>query len=158
MERKLLAIYLNDHLAGAVVGVELAKRCARNNEGTPLGDFLERLRTEVDEDRQSLEDLMATLDVAKSPLKASGAWLAEKVGRLKLNGQVTGYSDLSRLEELEGLALGVEGKLSLWRSLEQVMDRYPEIPSNELARLKDRAERQRDELERFRREAASTAL
>ena len=31
MDRKLLAIYLNDHLAGSVVGANLAKRIAREN-------------------------------------------------------------------------------------------------------------------------------
>ena len=38
------------------------------------------------------------------------AWSAEKFGRLKLNGQLSGYSPLSRLEELEILALVAEGK------------------------------------------------
>ena len=36
-----LDIYLNDHFAGATVGLELARRAARENAGTSLGDFLE---------------------------------------------------------------------------------------------------------------------
>ena len=36
-------------------------------------------------------------------------WVAEKAGRLKLNGSLLTYSPLSRLVELEGLSLGVEG-------------------------------------------------
>ena len=40
MHRRLLAIYLNDHLAGATVGVELTLRAARENNGSELGDFL----------------------------------------------------------------------------------------------------------------------
>ena len=39
-----------------------------------------------------------------------GAWTAEELERLKLNGQLAGYSPLSRLVELEGLAVGIEGK------------------------------------------------
>ena len=31
-----LAIYLNDHLAGSTVGLELAKRAAGANEETPM--------------------------------------------------------------------------------------------------------------------------
>lgn len=38
--RRLLQIYLNDHLAGAVGGAELARRCLRSNRGTPLGALL----------------------------------------------------------------------------------------------------------------------
>ena len=40
---RLLAIYLNDHWAGATGGLELAKRTAGANEGTEYGPPLERL-------------------------------------------------------------------------------------------------------------------
>ena len=36
-----------------------------------------------------------------SRAKDGAAWVAEKLGRLKTNGQLTGYSPLSRLVELE---------------------------------------------------------
>ena len=155
---KLLSIYMNDHLAGSIAGSELAKRAARNNEGTPYGPFLERLQQEVAEDRETLERIMDDLGIKRSAVKGAGAWLAEKAGRLKLNGQLTGYSDLSRVEELEGLSLGVEGKLSLWRALQQVRDEYPPLESAELERLIERAEMQRKELEDHRREAVKTAF
>ena len=35
MSKKLLSIYLNDHLAGATGGLELARRARGANEGTP---------------------------------------------------------------------------------------------------------------------------
>jgi hypothetical protein len=35
LDHKLLSIYLNDHLAGSTSGIELAKRSAANNRGTP---------------------------------------------------------------------------------------------------------------------------
>jgi hypothetical protein len=158
MSDKLLSIYMNDHLAGAIAGGELAKRAAGNNEGTPLGTFLARLQEEINEDRAALESIMDDLDIKKSAVKGAGAWLFEKAGRLKLNGQLTGYSDLSRVVELEGLSLGVEGKLSLWRSLHRVHDRYPALRLVDLEKLIERAERQRGELEGFRREAADTAF
>ena len=44
-------------------------------------------------------------------------WTGEKLGRLKLNGQLLGYSPLSRLIELEGLMLGIAGKLAMWIAL-----------------------------------------
>lgn len=34
-----LAIYLNDHLAGATAGLELARRARGRNAGTPLGEL-----------------------------------------------------------------------------------------------------------------------
>ena len=41
---------------------------------------------------------------AATSSKNAGAWALEKVGRLKLNGELTSYSPLSRVVELEGLA------------------------------------------------------
>jgi len=63
----------------------------------------------------------------KNPAKLAAAWLAENVGRLKLNGQFLQYSDLSRLLELEGLGLGIHGKMDLWRGLIAVRDAYPPL-------------------------------
>jgi hypothetical protein len=157
-EERFLGIYLNDHLAGAIAGLELAKRAARNNEGTPLGAFLDRLTTHIDEDRGALEALMSDLGVKKDLLKDAAAWMAEKVGRLKLNGRLVGYSDLSRLVELEGLSLGVEGKLAMWRNLSRVRQRYPALEDSDIDELIQRAEAQRRELEEARQEAAVTAL
>lgn len=157
-EERFLGIYLNDHLAGAIAGSELAKRAARNNEGTPLGAFLDRLTTDIDDDRRALETLMSDLGVKKDLLKDAAAWMAEKVGRLKLNGRVVGYSDLSRLVELEGLSLGVEGKLAMWRNLSRVRQRYPVLEDTNIEGLILRAEAQRRELEEARQEAAAKAL
>ena len=158
MNDKLLKIYLNDHLAGSMAGLELAKRCYSSNEGTPLGDFLKTLTVEIENDKSDLEELMDVLGAAKDPVKQLAAWAGEKFGRLKMNGQLTGYSDLSRLEELEGLSLGVEGKLSLWRSLKKVADHDSRLATADLDGLMKRAERQREELELHRLEAAATAL
>ena len=155
---RYLGIYLNDHLAGAIAGWELAKRATKNNKGTPLEGFLSRLATDIDEDRQYLEILMERLGIRKDRLKDTAAWVAEKVGRLKLNGKLFGYSDLSRLVELEGLSLGVEGKLALWRNLSQIRDRHPALAGDRLDELIGRAETQREELERVRLEAARAVL
>ncbi|HVM11999.1 MAG TPA: hypothetical protein VM638_05950 [Actinomycetota bacterium] len=155
---RYLGIYLNDHLAGATAGRELAKRCLSNNEGTPLGAYLETLIDEIDEDRAALERLMERLDVPVSPWKRQALWLAEKVGRLKMNGQVFGYSDLSRVEELETLLLGVTGKLILWRSLAETGPQEPRLEVAELAVLAERAERQLRILEGHHRDAVKQAF
>lgn len=158
MNRKNLSIYLNDHLAGAIAGTELAKRSAQSNQGTEWGDFLESLSAEIEQDRSQLIALMDQLGIKKDLLKDAAAWLGEKVGRLKLNGQIVGYSDLSRLVELEGLALGVHGKLSLWESLKKLS--LPEVKAAglDLDDLVIRAQKQRNDLEDFRLRAAAKAF
>jgi hypothetical protein len=154
----LLVIYLNDHLAGATTGLELARRAAGANEGSELGDFLERLVDEIAEDRAELETIMRELDVGRDRLKVVAGWTAEKAGRLKLNGRLVGYSPLSRVVELEGLLIGVTGKRAMWRALRDLADRDARLDPARLDGLIKRADRQRSGLERQRRRAAASAL
>jgi len=115
---KLLAIYLNDHLAGATLGVELARRLRASNGDDPqFGEPLAQLCAEIEEDRSTLEAVMGAGGVRRDRVKPAGAWVAEKIGRLKLNGQLRGYSPLSRLVELEMLCIGITGKMQLWNVL-----------------------------------------
>jgi hypothetical protein len=69
MDVKLLGIYLNDHLAGSAAGLELARRAARENRGTPLGDFLSTLATELQEDRALLQQVQRALGVPRGHLR-----------------------------------------------------------------------------------------
>jgi hypothetical protein len=160
VHRRLLAIYLNDHLAGATLGVELALRAARENTGSELGVFLgEVLLPEIREDRQTLERLMGHLGIGRSRAKVAAAWAAEKAGRLKLNGELTRYSPLSRLLELEGLAVGIEGKRALWLALAATVDSGDDgIAGFDFRALAERAASQRERLETHRLAAASDAL
>jgi hypothetical protein len=156
VSNRLLATYLNDHLAGAVAAGELARRCARSNRDSPLGRALTRLADELDEDRGALQSIMGRLGVGGDPVKLTAAWAAEKLGRLKLNGRIIGYSRLSRLEELEVLMLGVEGKLLLWEALARTD--HPALREVDMKRLIERARSQRRRLKRHRLEAAEAAL
>lgn len=154
----LLDIYLNDHLAAATGGRDLARRAAASNRGSEYGPVLERLAGEITEDRESLIAIMRTLNIKVDPVKVLVGWGAEKVGRLKLNGRLLGYSPLSRLVELEGLALGVHGKLALWRSLQQLEPTLLGTADGLLVELADRAQRQLEELESYRQRACVEAL
>ncbi len=153
-----LATYLNDHLGGATTGLELAKRSRGANEGTELGAFLEKLTKEIDEDRETLRSLMRTLAIGEDHVKKLAGWSVEKVGRLKPNGQLRGYSPLSRLVELEGLTSGVSAKRSLWLMLERLAERDERFAAFELRELVTRAERQLAQLEQHRVSIASEAL
>jgi hypothetical protein len=154
---KYLATYLNDHLAGSMVGVELARRAASENADTPLGDFLSGLAQEIEEDRAALRELMDSVEVSPDRKKLAVAWAGEKAGRLKPNAQLVGYSPLSPLIELEMLSLGIEGKRMLWVALQTVAGEYG-LPADRLAELVARARRQRDRVERQRRTLAARAL
>lgn len=158
MDDKLLGIYLNDHLAGSVAGLDLARRALSSNKGTAYESFLGDLVTAIEDDKRELEALMETLGISQDRLKQIAAWAAEKAGRLKLNGQLTGYSPLSRLVELEGLFLGVTGKRSLWRTLKQIADHDSRLAVTDFDKLITRAEEQRYGLEEHRLRAATEAL
>jgi hypothetical protein len=153
---RALAIYLNDHLAGAIAALELARRCRGNNQRTPVGMYLTSLIREMEADRRALEEVMDRVGARRDLLKQAAGWFAEKLGRFKLNGQLFGYSDLSRLEELEALCLGIDGKRALWRSLQSAADNR--LAGVRFARLEGRARAQRSQLEGHRRAAAVVAF
>jgi hypothetical protein len=154
--RRYLATYLNDHLAGSTIGVELSRRSAGSNKGSRYGAVLKELSEEIAQDRDTLTNLMANVGVGRDRLKVAAAWGGEKIGRLKPNGHLTSYSPLSRLEELEILALGVEGKLAMWRALRDVHG--PSFGGADLEHLIERATRQRQALDELHRDARREAL
>ncbi len=158
MNRKLLAIYLKDHLAGATAGLELARRVEASNRSTEYGSFLAELVEEIALDRRALLDLMGRLGVGEDRVKNAVAWAGEKAGRLKLNGELFSYSPLSRLVELEGLALGVQGKLAMWRSLRSLTDADERLAGFDLEEPIARAQSQARRVEARRVRAAQEAL
>jgi hypothetical protein len=153
MDRKLLRIYLQDHLAGSTGGVELARRARGANEGTPYGEPLARLADDIEADRRALESLMDDLGFGADRAKNLVFWAGEKAGRLKFNGQITGYSPLSRMIEVEGLITGVNGKRSLWLTLRELAETDPDLDAERLARLVERAEQQLETLHDLRSRA-----
>jgi hypothetical protein len=95
--------------------------------------------------------IMGALGVGVDRVQAAAAWGGEKLGRLKLNGQLRGYSPLSRVVELDGLVLGVGGKRALWITLAKLTRDRPVLVADELQELRHRAGSQ---LEGWKRTAA----
>jgi hypothetical protein len=153
---RFLPIYLNDHFAGSVLGVELARRARAGNEGSDLGRALAEICAEIEADQATLRRLMEHLGVAISRVKPAAAWLGERLGRLKLNGQLRGYSPLSRVVELEGLCGGINGKMQLWKAMERTFGAT--LPGFDFAALAERAESQLARLEAHRLDAAQEAF
>jgi hypothetical protein len=155
---KYLAIYLNDHLGGSTTGVELVDRIAKEYAGSELGEFAAGLARDIRADREALLEIMHALDVTPDKVKVAMGWATEKLGRLKLNGEIRDRSPLSPLVELEGMSLGIEGKRSLWLALAETEAVAGRIGSERLRELIARAERQRSAVEEQRIAAARRAF
>ena len=101
---------------------------------------------------------MKRLEIRANLPKGAAAWASEKVGRLKLNGQIIGYSNLSKLVELEGLSVGINGKQSLWKTLKELSREDARIDDSEMDRLIERALSQAIRVEEERTEIIGQAF
>lgn len=152
--RDELGVYLNDHLAGATAGTELARRLAASVTEPGPRDTLRELAREVAEDREALVGFTEQLGFPVRHYKQTAGWLAERLGRLKANGRLVRRSPVSTLVELEMMRLGVEGKAAAWRTLRELAEHTGSLDASRLDGLLDRAERQSETLEKLRVEAA----
>jgi hypothetical protein len=116
------------------------------------------LAPKIEEDRQTLIDLMDSMGVSKNPVKQATTWLAEKTSRAKFSGATSGEPAAGTFMAVETLTLGVEGKASLWKALKEVRERYAPLASIDLDDLIERAKTQHDALEGERIAAATRAL
>jgi hypothetical protein len=158
MAEKAMDVYLNDHLGGAMLGSDLAAQIRDQNEGTPLGQVMTRIATEIEEDRETLLELMDRLDTPRNPVKQVTGWMAEKASRIKFSGATSGEPDHGLFMALESLRLGVAGKKGLWLVLREVRDDYEPLQSIDLPGLIERASNQGQTLEAERMAAGVRAL
>ena len=153
-----IATYLNDHLAGSVVAVELMENLETVYAGQPIADFIAKLRADIEVDIRELEDLMGHLQISESRTRKASAWLTEKFTQLKLRLDDPAHGDLRLFESLEALSLGIEGKRSLWLALSAAAELSPQLRIADYQRLQQRAEEQRARVEDQRLELARKAL
>jgi uncharacterized coiled-coil protein SlyX len=157
MARNGLDVYLNDHVAGSTMGLDLARRLASQVEGA-LGQVMAGIADEIERDRETLERLMDRVGTSQNPVKQGITWMAEKASRLKFSGATTGDRELGTLLALETLSLGVEGKRCLWESLALIPDADPAIQELDLSELTARAASQRATIDRERLALVPKAL
>ncbi len=158
MANESLATYLNDHLAGSVVALELLDHLEEDGTGTAEASLLADVHADIAADRQELEAFMAQRGISVSaPRKATG-WLVEKLSEIKLRLDDAGDGALRRLEGLETVSLGIAGKAALWDALAAAAEEAPELNGLDYARLGRRAETQRAVVEGLRLHAAKEAL
>jgi len=143
MDKELLGIYLSDHLAGATAGSRRMRRLVDAEQQAPDADVLQRIAAEIEEDRATLLSIIESEGIEPRWYKTAMAKVGEAVGLLKTNGAIFHRSPLSSLIELEGMRIGVTGKLDLWTTLKHCgLSGHQDFD-----RLIERANRQLQELE-----------
>jgi hypothetical protein len=152
--QELLGIYLDDHWAGAGAGTSLANRLATENEGTQWYADLRRIADEIEQDQRALRRVREACAGGGFSVKRLMAQGAERVGRLKTNGSLIGYSPLSRVLELEALISGVKAKRLLWQSL-----RHTDAAAHvDLDQMESRTKAQLETLVAIHEQAATIAF
>lgn len=158
MAHEHLATYLNDHLAGSVLALELLEHLEGVHSDDGLRDFFRLLRADIATDRDELETLMNKLKIDQSSLRKASAWLAEKFTELKLRFDDPKAGTLLLFESLEALSLGIEGKYSLWTALSAAAKQSSKLQHLDYARLQQRARDQRARVEELRIKIALTVI
>lgn len=151
----LVAIYLDDHRAGAAAGAALARRLQDRYADEPGFEALTGLRQDIDDDVRTLDALRDRLGVDGGCLKRIVALAGERLGRLKLNGYLLRQSPLSKVLELEMLSAGVSAKERLWDGLMVVCD-TGQLAGVDLHEQRERASDQLDRLRELHRRAAAS--
>lgn len=145
-----LKMYLNDQLAGAIAGAELAEHCLPDNPDDQLSTFLANITREIREDQAVLREVLSRLGCREQLVEKATAWLFEKASDAPPNKRLP---DRSLESNLEALALGIRGRLALWMALEAAHasdDRFSDIDFGE---LQERARRQYYQLKDKRKKA-----
>jgi len=145
-----LVVYIEDHKAGAGLAIGLLEAMEARRDDEALSQFAASILADIKEDETTLQDL------ATNMLKEATAWMLEKASRIKLGANASG--DFGTFEALEFLALGIQGKLSLWHALQVAAVLDGRLRSLDFNTLIARAESQHARVEERRLALAPTAL
>src|SRR5688500_12624873 len=143
-----LSDYLRDHLTGSDTALRVVMRLRQTHAGTEAGRLFASLCDEFGEERNAVRELLASLGrTGDAPTRLAGMVSG---GLLALSaGGVPG--DMSLFQALEGLAVGVQGKRCLWRTLQSLGLTHPAAEGRSLADFEAMAVRQWDAIEKYRR-------
>lgn len=134
-----LPLYLRDHYAGSTAGVRLFIGQSRHavadlGHAMAVGD-----PSEVQQDRDSLAEIMAALDVRRDSLTEYAAVAGEFLGRFKPNGSLWHRSPGADVLELEALSTAVAAKATLWETLLSCTAGHAQLDTAALTALHERA-------------------
>jgi hypothetical protein len=151
-----LVTYLNDHLGGAQIAVQLLEAMRDQHDDEDFRQFAGALLPEVEADERTLRQMTEKVGSAPSAAKRAGGWILEKAARLKLGH--TGSTNFELFESLELLALGIHGKLCLWKALQAVSAADARLRAYDFESLIRRAQEQYGEVETRRLNLAQLVL
>jgi hypothetical protein len=151
-----LSTYLDDHLGGAQIAIQLLEAMRDRHDNQRFRDFASLLLPEIDADDRTFRSVAEKVGASPSLAKQVGGWLLEKASRLKLGH--TGSTDFDMFESLEFLALGIHGKLCLWKALQAASGLDSRPREYNFAELIVRAEQQYNKVESQRLDLARIVL
>ena len=156
MAYSALDTYLNDHMAGATAGTNLAKMASEEHQTDEHGPFFSEIYAAIQQDFETLKEVATALGVEQSAGKGA---LAE-IGSKMMGPKFTAGDDdeLNAFITLETLSIGVEGKVCMWKALKTVESDYAGFKNFDLDDLLARAESQREKIEGQRQKIAPVAL
>lgn len=157
LDRSLLGLYLTDHLAVATAGLARLELMTSRYQDTPFHAELAEVTEQLRGERELYRDLLDRLGVPPRRHRQAAAWLAERAGRLKLNGRVVRPSPLSPVLEAEVLRSVVLAGTGAWQTLRDHADALGLDP-DQLDELVARADRQVATLDRFHAWARARAF
>ncbi|WP_235735501.1 hypothetical protein [Nocardioides alcanivorans] len=146
MNDEVLEGQLQHHWAGATAGVAFFDRVGRGFPDPEVAAEVRRLAAEVNDDRESLRQLMRSLGFEPSRLGAATARAGEWLGRFKPNGRVIRRSPLTDVLELEMLRNALSGKRIGWQVVLEISEHDDRIDSGSIRTLLDRADSHLDRL------------
>ena len=156
MNSKNLTAYLQEHAAGALAGLDLLEHLISSHAGTSDEDFFRQLLADVTQDKGALDEILARFDSSESIVLNTMSRLGERLARAKFLLAGPGQGDLGRLEAVEMVSIGIEGKRLLWLSLQAVA--LPVWQDVDFVTLISRAVNQRERIEDRRLTAARGAF
>jgi hypothetical protein len=158
MPKEHLSVYLNDHLAGGSAALELLAHLERAHPKTVIAGVASQLHADIKADHLELDEIMRRAGLVASHARQATAWLTEKIAELKMRVDDPTNGALRLLEALEALALGIDGKRSLWEGLAVASEDVPALQGVDYTRLIQRAQDQRRRVETLRLDAVKAAL
>jgi hypothetical protein len=151
-----LSTYLADHLSGAQIAIEVLDAMRDQHDDPHFRQFAESLLPEIRADAQTLHSIAEKIGSGPSAIKQARGWLLEKATRFKLGH--TGSADFAMFETLEFLALGIQGKLCLWKALGAFAKLDSRLREYDLEELINRAGQQYGKVENERVALAGAVL
>jgi hypothetical protein len=116
-KRHALVAYLREHLSGSDIAIQVVRSLAATYDGTLDGQLLRYLAGEFERDRESVRSLLTQLGASPRSLKRVTGYASGALARTVAGGAP---GDLSLLRTFEALAIGVQGKRCMWRTLQGI--------------------------------------